>query len=1369
MFKRLILLGLMTLSPVAWSQTPDPLKSWEAWAAEPFSYRQCAIKPGLNGESPGQYVCQWPGKLELEIAPMGGRFSQSWSMEQSGSVSLPGSLRNWPRQVRVNGVLTPVVKQNDTPSVLLSPGLHTIQGQWSWDAPPSQMEIPISTAWWSVDGVDGDKVSRQGGVLLLSASPVLDHKPANKDSVNLRVFRKFIDAQAVQVQVLMEIDVGGSPRELAMGPVVDPDRWVPMGVESSWPVQWKSNGMLRVQAQPGQGQVLLSLRCISDCNKPFTRPQADASWPQVEYWALGSDPGFRIVSWDSPAIDPRQVAAPANWHDLPWVQVNQGASAGWSVKSRGPTDKDSAMHLTRTAWLDFDGQGWWLQDSIQGATPRSYRLVALPPYTIAAASFIGGEPLLVSKDEQGTTGVEWRDPMVAANILLRQPHRAPRVPISGIDGEFSTVDWTLHFPAAHRVLFAPGADQARGVWWNHWRLTQVLGVALLLLLSWRWGGLRALLPAGLLVLFAFHSPGMPAWSWGLALGLGLLARAGLPDKLQKVAMWAWYVSLATWLLLATSFAISQVKAAMYPQWAERSVPAYQQNTVLSGVSGSMESGVFNQMGDFEDMASSSSEPRKEISADSASMSAPSAPMVPSPPPRAIEENGATISAGPGVPQWSSPSPVTLSWQGPITPSDTIQLWVAGPFLVTLARWLSVALLFLVAWSLVRRPPLSNKPVFGRLRFPWKKAAAVSLLSLALPLVASAANITPSAPQAPSVSVLDRLGQQIHPIPSCAPGCVSISQAHLSSARGALVVEMEVHSQARAALPLPTDAEGGLVLSSIEQEGVAIVRVVQEGGQAWMEMREGVSLVRLVYMPRAASGALRFAEIPVQVSAQAEGWGFSGIQSGRLATGVLGWNKIASTTAAVDDRETRTQLAIPPFVVINRTIFFGPKWEARVQVVRMAPQEGAFVIAVPLLEGEQPSQDLPRNEAGDVVVSFGPAQDTVEWVSTLQPKTTLDLSAPSDTSRIERWTLQPGTRFRVSPKGMDSLSHNAWTFYPLPGETLSIAITEPTPVEGGTIAIDRASLTQQWGPRGQSVDLSLHARATTATDLVIEVPPGLGLDQVHRNGSPVPGSRIESGKLLLPAPPGQSSWDLRFKNDQAPSLWVSSPEFKFNAPLANLDIVHVPGAKRWILDTQGPGKAPAVAYWPWLVVLVVLAVILGRWRNSPLKTWQWVLLGLGFSVAAPWKIAVVGGWLVALDLRSRHSGKIHASPLFNLIQVALVAWTVLAIATIVGALPESLLASPDMKIYGEQSGRLTWFVDQVKSAVAWPQAVVVSVPIWVYRALMLSWALWLAVSALNWLRDGLRSWLRDGHWHKISLRARPVPNPAASHHKNPPED
>jgi hypothetical protein len=57
----------------------------------------------------------------------------------------------------------------------------------------------------------------------------------------------------------------------------------------------------------------------------------------------------------------------------------------------------------------------------------------------------------------------------------------------------------------------------------------------------------------------------------------------------------------------------------------------------------------------------------------------------------------------------------------------------------------------------------------------------------------------------------------------------------------------------------------------------------------------------------------------------------------------------------------------------------------------------------------------------------------------------------------------------------------------------------------------------------------------------------------------------------------------------------------------------------------------------------------------------------------------------------------------------------------------------------------------------PQPWVLTVPMWVFRVLMLLWALWLAYSLLKWLRWGWQCFNERGLWKKIIWRRKKQPS------------
>jgi hypothetical protein len=85
-----------------------------------------------------------------------------------------------------------------------------------------------------------------------------------------------------------------------------------------------------------------------------------------------------------------------------------------------------------------------------------------------------------------------------------------------------------------------------------------------------------------------------------------------------------------------------------------------------------------------------------------------------------------------------------------------------------------------------------------------------------------------------------------------------------------------------------------------------------------------------------------------------------------------------------------------------------------------------------------------------------------------------------------------------------------------------------------------------------------------------------------------------------------------------------------------------------------------------------------------------------------------------------------------VQLGLVLWTLFAIGALLDVLRTGLLGYPDLLVAGPASNShlLNWTNDRFAehTAGAW----VLSAPLWLYRAAMLAWALWLAASLLRWV-------------------------------------
>jgi hypothetical protein len=137
--------------------------------------------------------------------------------------------------------------------------------------------------------------------------------------------------------------------------------------------------------------------------------------------------------------------------------------------------------------------------------------------------------------------------------------------------------------------------------------------------------------------------------------------------------------------------------------------------------------------------------------------------------------------------------------------------------------------------------------------------------------------------------------------------------------------------------------------------------------------------------------------------------------------------------------------------------------------------------------------------------------------------------------------------------------------------------------------------------------------------------------------------------------------------------------------------------------------------------------------------------------------IIVGWLLALGYRKNHPIE-GGGFLFNLGQLLLCVWTVTALVGLFYAVAQGLLGMPYMQIAGNGSSDfyLKWTQDRVDGLL--PQATVYSVPLFVFRVLMLFWALWLAYALLKWLRWGWDCFSSGGMWRKKPGRTKETQTP-----------
>ena len=430
---RLFVFALLFATGAASAQNyvPNELDGWQQWVLKDKEYRDCPFYFDRGAGERNDYLCAWPGQLQLEVTATGGRFAQQWTLHaESQWIALPGSAEHWPDRVMANDRPIEVIARNNIPSIHLAPGTWGISGRFAWDERPGVLRLPAESGLLTLT-VDGREVQRpelnQNGVFL--GERKRDARAV--DSVRAVVYRLVADGVPTRLVTQLQIDVSGSVREEVFGPIL-PDGFVPLSIQSQLPAKLEADGNLRLQVRPGRWVVYLGARGPAAMNE-ISGSSGRMNLPDSEIWSYQSNDRLRVTSAEGPPpVDPAQAEVPGNWQAFPAFRVDGETALLITERSRGVVSASNELSLNRTLWLDFGGDGFIVEDQIGGEMRTDWRLDMAGPYSLLSATEYGENLLITNGDAQGQSGVEVRQTDVDLATLGRSDTRG-NMPVTGWD------------------------------------------------------------------------------------------------------------------------------------------------------------------------------------------------------------------------------------------------------------------------------------------------------------------------------------------------------------------------------------------------------------------------------------------------------------------------------------------------------------------------------------------------------------------------------------------------------------------------------------------------------------------------------------------------------------------------------------------------------------------------------------------------------------------------------------------------------------------------------------------------------------------------------------------------------------------------
>lgn len=1366
-FSLLLLLPRPGIAQETKKEIPAALAPWADWATWDDEHRHCPTP--YSDEK--KHFCVWSSRMGLQVTKTGALFDFSVTAFHDAWMTLPGNADAWPLNVRLNGAPVPVLEQDGRPAVKLPKGTHRLEGAFQWNDYPQRLQLP-----------------QEIGILAL----VIEEKPVerpvwdaqsflwlrrdgsteetDKDYLATKIYAALEDGIPLWWRTEIELTVSGKSREEDLG-IILPEGWKLASVESQIPVAVDDTGKMKAQVRAGKWTIQAAAFRIDN---PKEIRYAAGVKPAVEEQlvAFRSKPDFRMVEITGiPSIDVSQTTFPEKWRELPVYRWDTNAAFKLEERMRGMGDqKPAGLTIAREWWLDEKGEGLTFRDRITGQMQHIWRLDAAEGQDLGSVRAAGQGQLITKNPQTAAPGVEVRTRSINLEATGRM-NRTPDLAATGWRSDADSVQVTLNLPPGWRLFALFGADWVRGDWLTAWTLLDLFLLLVFSLAVFRLWGWAAGILAFLAFALAYHEPGAPRLVW-FCLLIPLALHRYIPEGWAKtvVGVVKWF-AIVLFVLFFVPFLAAQVQQALYPQ---------------------LESVRVDQLFQRELGTQGIPEPAADYSALNDNGAVSDVRIAPNSAPVAVQERQeyqefdltggilsrsskasknwkgdnlnydakARIQTGPGVPEWKWRE-VSFGWNGPVQEAQKVTPVLISQPMQRVMTVLRVVLLLALATVLLDARRLSA-PIF-------RGGAKAATCLLFFVLLGSSA-FAQSGP-IPDADTLKTLRDRLLAVPDAYPHAADIPVAKLKIAEGKLTLEAEVHAAIRTAVPLPGSlpAWSPLTLTVDDKPEVAMRR---QDGYLWIVVEPGVHRVKLEgLLANATEWEWTYLLKPRRVEIEAPDWTFSGVRADGVPEAQVFFaikQKAAPGQASYDRQDFQT------IAVIDRHLELGLLWQIRTTVTRLSPLGKAVALRVPLLPGENVLSSNAVVREGFIEVRLGAQEQGVTWESNLAIAPQLQLAARQEDTWVERWHLVASPIWNVTLAGLPPIFEQGKNelipvWQPWPGESVQLTISRPEAVAGATITVSRGTHAITLGRRQRVSQLDLTLRCSLGEDFLVGLPPEAEITSLTHNSKAIP-VRKDGARLVIPLRPGEQTISIGWKINTPLDFKATAEEVRLPVESANISTSITVPQDRWVLGADGPLRGPAVRFWGILLCALIAAVVLARIAFSPLRIWEWMLLGIGLTQVPLPAALIVVGWLFLLAWRGDASFQRLLDGYYNTLQVLLILLTVVGLGILVFAVGEGLLGNPEMFIRGNFSTTtvLKWF--QARTVDVLPQPSVYSISIWWYRFLMLAWALWLAAALIRWLRVGWGNFNQGGCFRNAAKPEmkpqpfganKPAPAPAAA--------
>lgn len=1333
---------------------PPELEVWRGWVLQGQETRLC---PRFYND-PNDQTCLFPARLSLDVSDSGGVFEMLVAADAETFLVLPHAPGVWPEAV-VDGVQSAVVDHQGKAAVLVKPGRHSIKGKLVWNVPPREILVDPALALVDLkrDGVPVPSPDVQPG-RIRPFGRVEAAKP--EDRLEVKVARLVRDSRPAQIVTHITLDVGGGVRKIEL-PGVLPENGTPYAVKTPVALSFGERGSLSVQA--GQGRY--EIETTSRLEAPFTRLGPIKTPFGREIWTFEPDAELRDVEikpfGGASGVDARAVDLPEAWRGFRAYVMDSGAGLEVVELHRGePAVRGDNLNARRHLWLDFNGRGITARDEISGEAKASRTLKARAEGSLGRATVNGEDQSIVEIGPDKRAGVILRSAAPNITAEIRYDDFGGRIPAGGFETDFKSLALSLNTPPGWKLFTAKGPDRVEDSWFGKWNLWSIFWTLLLVLSAWRARSIPTALVALFWAVLAWHEPGAPTAAFFTPLilmaCLGFLERSERFQArvgLRRTLLWLYGAALFLITLAGADWAVRAARTALHPQLqpqygmsqfvGEATAPALA--PAPAPESKSLETGRMDAAKPKGGAARKAPATLSLSESDESRLKDKQALMI---------DPDALVQTGPGVPDWRWKT-YALSYNGPVDKTAMVELWLISPtmerLLTALRLALFVGLLLMCLQSgfafhrSIKATADDGKPG-DKPTSPAAPAAAIAagLLALIFSGPAVAGDI-------PSPEMLSEYQKRLFEPESCKQSCVSIPGMEIRAERGELRITLVVHAETEIALPLPQlseDRRPQLVLLD-EKEAT---KLFKKGKSLRLAVPKGVHRIVLLHaLPEAASFTVDAPLRPKRATVLAPDFVVQGVSSDGAVEGPVQLSRIKRDGGFEKSGKDRETYIVNPFLHVERTLTLGLTWEIETVVTRLTPVGEPVVGALQLLPGETVLTKGVAAKDGAAVISLDARSRSLRFNSRLEVAPKIELAASKTGPWIETWRLNASPVWNLNLSGspiiqsFDPSGRFNPVWKPRSGETATIQVERPKTASGAAMTIERVDYIQSLGERLDEHTLKLRIRSAKAGRHAVTVPPGAENIRLFIGGRELSGAGGAPGEVGFPLSPGLQEVDVQWRSQAGDrGLRLSGAAVDLKAPAVNIHHTMRLPQDSWVLFLFADSfMGPAVKFWSYLAVFMLIAAALGFLPGSPVRRAEWFVLSLGLTQVEPALAFLAVAWLPVLGLKRRLPAK--RPDVYNLVQVGSALLVLIGLVALFEAIRTGLLGLPEMQIAGNQSHahQLQWTFDRTDGPL--PKPTVIAATINAYRVFMLLWSLWMAYMLLKWLKWGFESFGEGGWW------------------------